>query len=344
LPQARNSAAYGGRAQCRACGTCGACPTGAKASTDLTHVPQAEATGHARILSGAAVLRLVTDRAGAVSEVVYAGADKTEQRLRARMFALAGGAVENARLLLLSKSREFPDGLANRSGLVGKYFISHPSIDVTGRAEQNVYPYRIGFSTAVSRRFAAAGERATRGAFLLEFLNSAGPTPQRLALASGLSGDALRQHVREAFGHTLGIRVYAEQLPAGINAVSLNPRVRDYFGNPVPHIHYSVGAYERRALDEARDVATRILAAMGLTEIRASALSFAGHQIGTHRMGTDPRASVVNPDLRAHDVPNLYLLGAGSFVTAGASPPTLTIAALAIRAAEHIARTLRPTG
>ena len=344
LPQARNSTAYGGRAQCRACATCAACPTGAKASTDLTHVPQAEATGHARILSDATALRLVVDRSGVVSEVIYAGADKREQRLRARVFALAGGAVENARLLLLSRSREFPDGLANRSGLVGRHFTSHPSIDVTGRAAQKVSPYRIGFSTAMSRRFAATGERGTRGAFLLEFLNSAGPTPERIALASGLSGEALRQRVREAFGHSLGIRVYAEQLPARINTVSLNPRVRDDFGSPVPHLHYSVGAYERRALDAARDVATAILTAMGLTEIRASALSFAGHQMGTHRMGTDPRASVVDPDLRAHDVANLYVLGAGSFVTAGASPPTLTIAALAIRAAEHIARALRPTG
>jgi len=222
--------------------------------------------------------------------------------------------------------------------------MSHPSINVLGWSRERVYPYRIGFSTAMSRQFAVEGPRSTRGAFLLEFLNSAGPTPQRLALASGLWGEALQRRVREEFGHVLGIRVYAEQLPAAVNAVSLNPRVTDHFGSPAPHIHYSVAPYERRALDAAKDVATRILAAAGARDIRSSPLTFAGHQMGTHRMGADPRTSVVDRDLRAHDVDNLYLVGAGAFVTAGASPPTLTIAALAIRTAERIARRLRPAG
>jgi glucose dehydrogenase len=342
LPSARNSIAYAGRSVCRACGTCQACPTGAKASTDLTHVPQAEATGRARVLTEASALRLELDRAGEVSAVVYAGRDRAEQRLSARIVVLAGGAVENVRLLLLSRSREFPDGLANRSGLLGRYFTSHPSIDVTGRARDNVYPYRIGFSTAMSRQFAVDRPRQTSGAFLLEVLNSAGPTPERLALASGLWGEPLRRRVREEFGHRVGIRVYAEQLPAPANAVTLNSRVTDYFGNPVPHVQYGIGAYERRALQDARDVAGRLLTAMGVTDVRTSPLSFAAHQMGTHRMGTDPRTSVVDPDLRAHDVPNLYLVGAGAFVTAGASPPTLTIAALAMRAAQHIAGRVRP--
>jgi choline dehydrogenase-like flavoprotein len=340
LPQARNSIRYRARAQCRACGTCQTCPTGAKASSDLTHMPQAEATGRARVLAETAALRLELDDSGEVRSIVYASHDKSERRLSARTFVLAGGAVENARLLLLSTSRMFPNGLANRSGLVGKYFMSHPSVDITGRTRENVYPYRIGFSTAMSRQFAVEQNRSTRGAFLLEFLNSAGPTPERIAVASRLWGEALRRHVRQEFGRWLGIRVYVEQLPDAVNAVSLNPRVVDYFGSAAPHIHYSVGAYERRALDEAKDVGRRILGALGLSDIRVSGMSFAGHQMGTHRMGADPARSVVDGDLRTHDVPNLYLVGAGAFVTAGPSPPTLTIAALATRAAEHIATRL----
>ena len=341
LPQARNSLAYDGRPQCRACGTCQACPTGARASVDLAQIPQAEATGHARVVTEATVLRLELDPAGEVEALVYAGLDKVERRLTARIFVLAGGAVENARLLLLSTSKPFPTGLANRSGLVGKCFMSHPAVDVIGRARDNVYPYRIGFSTAMSRQFAIERDRATRGAFLLEFLNSAGPTPDRIAMASGLTGEALRRRVKEEFGRWLGIRVYVEQLPDRANSISLNPNVRDYFGNPAPHVRYSLSPYERSALNDARAVAGRILKMLGLSDIRPTGLFFAGHQIGTHRMGTDPRASVVDGDLRAHDVPNLYLVGSGCFVTASASPPTLTIAALAIRAAEHIAGSLR---
>jgi len=337
LPQARNSVAYGGRVQCQACATCQVCPTGAKASIDLTHTPAAEATGNVRILSEATALRLELDRAGEVGTAVYAQPDRVERRLSARVFVLAAGAIENVRLLLLSRSTQFPDGLANRSGLVGKLFMSHPGAEVTGRAKENVYPYRIGFSTAMSRQFAVEGDRSTRGAFLLEFLNSAGQTPERVAVQSGLFGEALRQHVRQEFGRRLGIRIYCEQLPAPANAISLTPRVSDYFGMPVPHITYNIGRYELRALEEAKQVAGKILQAIGATDIRSAGRSVAAHQMGTHRMGADPQTSVVNPDLRSHDVANLYLVGSGCFVTASASPPTLTIAALAIRVAEHIA-------
>src|SRR5262245_55770500 len=344
LPQARNSRAHAGRPQCRACGTCHVCPTGAKASVDLTHIPEAEATGNARILTDTTVLRLDLDQSGKVGAVVYAGLDKVERRLPARVVMLAGGAVENARLLLLSASRAWPAGLANRSGLVGKFFMSHPSIDVLGRAREKVHPYRIGFSTAMSRQFAIERDRATRGAFFFEYLNSAGPTPERIAVACGRSGEALRQHVRSEFGHWLGIRVYGEHLPDRVNTVSLAPTAKDYFGSPVPHLHCRVGPYERKALDEAKERAGQILAAVGASQIRATGLTYAGHQLGTHRMGDDRRTSVVDVNLRAHDVPNLYLVGGGCFVPSSASPPTRTIAALAIRAAEHVARGLRPGG
>jgi glucose dehydrogenase len=344
LPQARNSVAYAGRAQCQACGTCHVCPTGAKASIDLTHAPAAEATGNVRILTDATVLRFELDTSGDVGAAVYSHPDRVERRLTARIFVLAAGAVENARLLLLSASSRFPDGLANRSGLVGRFFMSHPSMDMTGRASQKMYPYRIGFSTAMSRQFAVRQDRSTRGAFLFEFLNSAGPRPHQIAIASRLTGEALRRRVQEEFGRQLGIRIYAEQLPDPANSITLNHRVRDYFGNPAPHITYSVGGYERDALEEGKQVARRILQRLGATDITSSALSLAAHQVGTHRMGSNPRTSVVDPNLRAHDVPNLYLVGSGCFVTASASPPTLTIAALAIRAAEHIAARLGRAG
>jgi len=342
LPQARNSRPFGGRPACQACGTCHVCPTGAKASIDLTHLAEpGDVPAGLRLLTGATVLRLELDRSGEVAAAVYAGADGVQRRLTARVFALAAGAVENARLLLLSTSRAFPDGLANRSGLVGVGFMSHPSIDVTGRAAGRVNSHRVGFSTAMSRQFGLGPDRATRAALLLEFLNTAGSTPERLAVASGLWGAALKAHVRNEFGRRLGIRVYCEQLPDPGNVVRLNSRVKDSLGSPVAHIHYGVGAYEQRGLGEARAVAGRILGRLGLTDIQATSLSFAAHQLGTHRMGTDPRASVVDAELRVHDVPNLYLVGGGSFVTAGTSPPTLTIVALALRAARHIAARLR---
>jgi len=341
LPQARNSVAYDGRPRCLAYSTCHVCPIGAKASADLTHVPRAQATGNAHVLADMTTLRLELGQGNHVHTAVYAGHDRQERRVAARVFVLAAGAVETSRLLLLSASKDSPQGLANRSGMVGKYFTSHPSIDVTGRVKDRVYPYRVGFSTAMTRQFAVERDRAKKGSFVLEFLNSAGPRPAEIALSSGTWGAELRERVAQEFGHTLGIRVYCEQLPDRENAITLNPEVKDYFGNPVPHITYNVGQYEREALEEARAISAKILQAAGAADIQASQLRLAAHQIGTHRMGRDPRASVVDASLRAHDVPNLYLVGSGSFVTASSSPPTLTIVALAIRAAEHIAARLR---
>jgi choline dehydrogenase-like flavoprotein len=340
LPQARNSVPYDGRVQCRACGTCHVCPTGAKASVDLTHVQRAQATGRLQLMADTSALRLHVD-GDRVTSVVYAGHDRQERQLSARVFVLAAGAIDNVRVLLLSASPRFPRGLANRSGALGKYFMSHPAVTVIGRVKAKVHPYRTGFSTAMSRQFAVDRARGARGAFILEFLNSVGPTPEEIAASSGLWGAALRDHVRQEFGHLLGIRIYAEQLPDPANTITLDPELKDHFANPVPRITYGVGAYERAAMDEAQAVARRILEAMGATDVRARPLWFAGHQMGTHRVGQDPDTSVVDPALRAHDVGNLYLVGSGCFVTASSSPPTLTIAALAIRAAERIAAELQ---
>ena len=344
LPQARNSVAYDGRSPCRACATCQACPTGAKADVDVTHIARAEATGRLILIPGAAVVHLDADTDGRVAQAVYVDAGRTRRTARARMFVLAGGAVENVRLLLVSRSRAFPDGLGNRTGLVGTHFTSHPAIDVTGRVDHAVRPYRIGFSTAMSRQYAVGPDRARRAPFYLEFLNSAGLPPHLLAVTSGLSGGALQRHVAHEFGHSLGIRIFCEQLPDRANAVDLDPSTTDHLGLPVPRLTWNVGAYERQGLDEATGLATRILRAAGATEIRTGRLSVAAHQIATHRMGDDPRTSVTDPDLRLHDVPNLYVLGSGGFTTGSSSPPTLTIAALAIRAAEHIADSLTGRG
>jgi choline dehydrogenase-like flavoprotein len=343
LPQARNSVAYGGRAACRGCSTCHVCPSGAKASIDLTHIPFAERTGNVRIATEATVLRLEPDPTGRIARVVYALPDRIEQRMSGRVFVLAAGAVENARLLLNSKSREFPQGVANRSGAVGKYFLAHAGADISGRMPERVYPFRIGFSTAMSRQFAIGSGRSHSAAFFLEFRNSAGPTPEAIAVASGLTADALRKHVGEQFGHWLAIRVQSEPLADPANAITLAPKLADYFGSPAPSITHRIGGYEKRGIDEGTRVARAILVELGAKEIRVSGPGVTAHQMGTHRMGTDPATSVVDPNLRAHDIANLYLVGAGAFVTASASPPTLTIAALAIRAAEHIASVLEPS-
>jgi choline dehydrogenase-like flavoprotein len=340
MPQARNSKEYGGRPACSACAVCHACPTGARASADLTHIAQAEATGRVTVLGDVSALRLEVDATDRLTGVVFAGHDRQRDRVTPRICVVAGGGVETPRLLLLSATSRFPQGLANRSGLVGKRFMTHPSTDVMGRVAQPVYPHRIGFATAMSRQFAVTGPRRERAAFFLEFRNAAELGLGYEASATQRWGAELRATLKADFGRALGIRPYCEQLPDDRNTVTLDPEVRDHHGDPGPRLTYDVGDYERRALREANAIASKILTQAGASDIETSRLHYAAHQIGTHRMGNDPRTSVVNRDLRTHDVQNLYLVGAGAFVTSTPSPPTLTIAALAIRAADHIAREL----
>lgn len=338
LPQARNSVEYDGRAACRSCGTCHVCPIGAKATVDVTHVARAIATGNARVIERAHVRALECDGDGRVRAVRWRDTGGAERRVRAARVVLAAGGVENVRLCLASACGAHPHGVANRSRLLGTRFMSQPVIDFAAEVDEPLFPYRTGISTAISRQFEDPDDRAARGSFWMEFRNRAGGTPAEIALASGAWGAALPALVRARFGRQAGIRVWVEHLPDPANRVRLDPDVVDRFGTPAPHVTYGVGRYEHATIARAATVVRSIFAAMGAREVRQSPIMNGGILMGTHRMGTNPRTSVVDPEQRAHDVPNLYLVGSGSFVTGAAAPPTLTLAALAARTADAIAR------
>jgi choline dehydrogenase-like flavoprotein len=340
IPWARNSVPYQNRPQCVAFATCGTyriCPIAAQYTSEA-HLDLAVATGNATVITNANVIRLTTDSQKRVSSAVYMSHDKKEDKQSARLFVLAAHTVESARLLLLSESNQFPHGLANGSGMVGKNFMERPAIAVHGTLKQKVYPYRIGFPTMETMQFCNPKNRHERAATKLEFHNFGGPTPYGIATSSGNWGKSLAEEVRQSFGHDISVEAAIEQLPDPGNAVSLDPDLRDYFGYAAPRITYSFSAYEKNSLKAAKTLAEEILAAADakLSEAEVSH-GFAGHLMGTCRMGNDPGTSVVDRDLRAHEVSNLYIVGGSVFVTGSSLQPSLTMAALAIRAAEHIA-------
>jgi choline dehydrogenase-like flavoprotein len=276
--------------------------------------------------------------------------------------------VENARLLLLSRSDAHPDGLANSSGAVGRYFMEHPYIGVVGEVGEPTGQHRIGFGTTESYQFYEPDDPPP-GSFKLEFSNEAGPRVvdlvlhQRDAVGSidrtltdpgvssvrGLAeevrpiewGDALLERAREAYGRSFKVMAEVEPLPQPDNRVTLNEDQTDEFGDPVPDVSWSPGQYVHRTIERAFGVIEEIVNALDAdvkwTE-RVQYLDGAGHSSGTTRMGTTPDESVVDSDLRTHDVKNLYVAGSSPFVTIGASQPTLTIAATALRLAEHLDR------
>lgn len=346
IPQARTSLSYQGRPACMTFSTCKVCPIRAQYSAEV-HIELAEATGNVTVIPHANVVRLEVDKLRRVKMAIYATPDKVEHRCTARVFVLAAHAVESARLLLLSKSAEFPDGLANYSGMVGKYFMEHTDHSLMGRVDSPLFPYRKGFGTVYSEQFYDKPKRDHEAAFLVAGM-AAGPKPpevvNELVMSSGNWGADLERELmkelREEFGKYFSIGFYVvEPLPVQTNRVELDDEVKDYFGNPCPKIFYSFTEYEKATFRRADEIISSIFDALGARIVDQYELGFGGHQSGTCRMGNDPKRSVVDRNLQAHDVNNMYIVGSSVFVTIGAVSPTLTISALALRLGDYLLST-----
>jgi choline dehydrogenase-like flavoprotein len=356
VPNARNSEPYDGAGPCVGYGTCKpVCPSGAK--YDATrHVDAAEAAG-ARVLDRVPVQRLVDDDDGErVVAAEYATPDGTTHRQEARRFVLAAGGIETPRLLLLSRSRTYPDGLANSSGAVGRYFMDHLFAGAGGLLDERTRQNHVGFLTSGTHQFydepgagtdegmpAAGADRSELTPIKLEFFNYAGPSPVEGALGAEEWGDDLLATLRESYGNSIAMGGLVGQRPRADNRVTLDPSTTDDHGNPVPKIEWSLDDATRRTLRRANEIQRTVLEELGAEvtwTVGPDATGPAYHHMGTTRMGTDPDESVVDPELRTHDLSNCWIAGPSTFVTSGAMNPTLTIAALSLKAADHVAATL----
>ncbi|MFB6151633.1 MAG: GMC family oxidoreductase [Haloarculaceae archaeon] len=357
-PRATNSEPYDGRSECLGYGTCEpVCPSGAKYDASV-HVRAAEAAG-ARVLDRCPVRRLEHDESGErVLAARYTAPDGRTHRQRADQFVLAAGAVESIRLLLLSASDAHPDGLANSSGLVGEGFMEHFGITLTGRLDQPTRQHRIGFNTSYSLQYYPY-DRGPEGTIILQPINNAGPTPAELAMReepttpAALDGDLDAPFDGDEWGDVLferaseewtnrrvGFNAWVEQFPLATNRVTLDRSKRDDHGDPVPDVSLAVDDRTERALERAEAVIRDVFAELGASDVRANSSPddpwTANHHLGGLRMGRSPGESVVDPDLRAHDLSNLYANSGAVFPTGGGANPTLTIAALSLRLADHL--------
>ncbi len=336
---ARNSKPYNGRPVCAAFATCGThriCPIAAQYTSEA-HIALAEASGKVTVIANASVVRLTTDSRGRIASAIYMNREKKESQQKARIFVVAAHAVETARLMLLSESSRFPDGLANGSGMVGRNFMERPAVGISSVIKDDVFPYRIGFHTLETHQFCDPKNRHELGGIKMACVDNTGPTPYSLAASSGNWGQGLADEIRRSFGHTIEAVASVEQLPNPKNRITLDPKLRDYFGDPAPRINYSFDVYEKATLAAGAKLCRDILTAVGGEISDNEDHGFAGHPMGTCRMGDDPNTSVVDRNLQAHEVRNLYVVGSSVFVTGSSLQPSLTIAALAIRAAEFIA-------
>ncbi len=338
-PLAIPSKPWNGRPACIGAGTCVlGCAISAKSSIDVTYVPKARATGRVEIRPQCMAREITVGSDGKARSVIYFDAEGREQEIFSRAIVVAGNAIETPRLLLLSRSSRFPDGLANSSGLVGRYFTEHIGVWTHGLFPQRLDPWRGTPSGGHLQDFYETNARNgfARGWTIIVTNSSHWP----LTVASGVLGWGAEHKARtkQLFAHVAGVCSCGEQLPDVRNHVTLDPIVKDSYGLPVPHLVNR--PYENdRAMIKAISLRLReVLEAAGATEIWGGQHQPGqpSHYMGTCRMGANPATSVVDPWGRAHDVPNLFIGDGSVFVTGGAANPALTISALAARTAEGI--------
>jgi gluconate 2-dehydrogenase alpha chain len=359
-PRAIISQPYNGRPACTYCGFCQAfgCHVGAKSSILVTKLPEADATGNFKLVTGAMAYRVNSDNSGKVTGVAYYGPDGSDNTIEADVVILTPFIYDNTRLLLLSKTEKFPNGLANSSGHLGKHLMGHMMANVfVGFDDQHINIYMgpsaqkhtlddfnadnfdhkdVGF---------IRGSQISIGTGNLEggpiSLTTTAPPP-----GTPRWGAAYRDFLKQYFTRHAAMVAQTENLPYADQTIDLDPNVRDAWGLPVPRLTYDW----RRPNEQARVAFMQtkmeeIGRAMGAAVVWRQPVSPAGapgaHHEGGTRMGTDPKSSVVNRYGQSWDIPNLFVIGSSTFPTMSGFNPTLTIQALAYMSADTIVNRYR---
>ncbi len=347
-PAARNAVPYDGRQACCGSGTCvPICPTGAKYDASV-HVGKAQQLG-ARFIDNTLVTSINIDASGRVQSLSARRSDGSALSLRGRRTVLAANGVETPRLMLLSATDALPAGVGNQSGQVGRNLMDHLMVDHASLTLDPVFPYRGPQSTAGMDELRDGPFRAQHAAFRME-VNNVGWTGfgghplmmARVFIRQGLRGEALDRALADHVSRQLRLRAIVEQLPDPENRVEVDRAQLDRTGLPRPTVRWRLGEYTARGMAEAGRWLDRVADAVGVSEKHINPGWMIGnHPMGTCRMGRSPADSVVDADLRSHDHPDLFVVGSAVFPTGGSATPTLTIAALALRAADTIGADLR---
>lgn len=332
-----NSAENDGRYACQQTGFCfQGCKWGAKWSAAYTDIPRGEATGNLEVRERAHVLRIEHHAGGKVTGVLYADKDGNQHLQKARVVCLAGNSIESPRLLLNSASSLFPDGLANSSGQVGRNYMRHMTGSVYAVFDKPVRMWRGTTMAGIIQDEARHDpSRGFVGGYELETL-ALGLPFMAAFLDPGAWGREFTTAL-DSYENMAGMWIVGEDMPQETNRITLNHELKDQYGLPAPNVHFT---------DHPNDIAMRrhaykqgiaIYEAVGATRTFPTPPYPSTHNLGTNRMSENPRDGVVNRWGRAHDVPNLYVSDGSQFTTGAAENPTLTIVALAIRQADHIA-------
>jgi choline dehydrogenase-like flavoprotein len=309
------------------------CSTNAKQSALVTWIPRAVRAG-AEIRDLAMVGRIETNAAGQCTGVQYLREGQWRFQ-SARHVVVAGYAIETPRLLLMSASSRFPDGLANSSGLVGRNLMVQTNQAVWGRLDEEIRWYKGPPSLAMTEHWNYQDEG--KDFFGGYAYMSQGPLPQQWAATQsgnhGLWGEALIRDM-ENYIHQAGLKIVGEVLPQESNRVTLADE-KDQYGLPIARVTFSLCENDKRLVRHAIRHMTEVMRAGGGLDIWHEDDDTA-HLNGTARMGDGPRTGVVNADCRSWDIRNLWICDGSVFPTVGGVNPSLTIQAIACRTADRI--------
>jgi len=351
-----------GRAACHYCGQCGrGCATHSNFSSPSVLLPPALATGRLRIIANAMAREVTTGEDGLATGVSYVDTnDRRDYAVRARIVVLAASACETARLLLNSTSARFPDGLANSSGTVGRYLTDSTGLTVSGHIPKlgdgvphnedgvggmHLYmPWWLDNAKLdFPRGYHVEISGGRRGAPSYGILGGI----QRFNGRGGY-GKQLKDDYRKYYGSTVSFSGRGEMLPNDQTYCEIDPFAVDTYGIPVLRFHASFTDHEYRQAKHMQETFREIIHDMGGTPLSPMpsrdawyGLENVGriiHEVGTTRMGNDPKTSVVNANCQAHDVKNLFIADGGPFVSNADKNVTWTILALSMRTSEHIAQ------
>jgi len=344
-PQAKNTRPYGGRSLCMRCNTCEICPTGARYSPDFTF-KQLLAAKKIELHDRTLVRRLVTSADGkrvVSAQAVSRTGNGEPVEYRAKTFVVASGYCWSSHLLLLSASTQFPNGLANRSGLVGRYMTGHAFVGAQIELDATLYPGMNEQHSLISRMFFRCASSAPYVRHDLRVWESSAGRDPRLKDANGklLVGDALMADWRSrTVRGAARVRAYYDVHPARDSALTLDAAHRNHYGDPLPVIHHVLDDATTGRAASTREhivsVFTQLARAQNGRMFGVSEGNYLDHPSGGCRMGTDPATSVVDSHGRTHDHENLFVVGSPTLPTGGCTNATLTFVALTLRSAKQI--------
>ena len=353
-PRAIISEPYKGRPACTYCGFCQAfgCHVGAKSSILVTKLPEADATGNFKLLTGAMCYRVNSDNSGRVTGVSYWAPDGSDNTIEAELVILTPFIYDNTRLLLLSKTDKFPNGLANSSGQVGKHLMAHMMARAFVTFDDRYVNVFMGPSAQKhtiddfnADNFNHGGTNFIRGSQIsIDTVNlqggPIGATTMNPPPGIPRWGAAYRDFLAKYYARHASMVAQTENLPYADQTIDLDPNVRDQWGLPAPRLTYDWRRPNELARVEFMLKKMEELGhAMGATHVWRAPLgpgAPGAHHEGGTRMGSDPKTSVVNRYGQSWDVPNLFVVGSSTFPSMSGFNPTLTIQALAYMSADAI--------